>query len=215
MNFLITAGGTKEYIDPVRFISNASSGKTGYALAHAAMKSGHKVILVTAPTNLRHPAGVKIINVETSAQMFSAVKKHFAGCDCLIMAAAVADYVPAKRAKTKIKKTSQPLTIRLKPTADILKWAGKNRRSSFVARRLKQLIVGFALEDKALRKNAEKKLKEKNLDMIIANKLSVIGSDKSAVDIKIAGCDWIKIDKSDKTSIAKKIIRLIENSLAD
>lgn len=208
MRFLITAGGTREYIDPVRFISNASSGKMGYALARAAEKAGHKVTLITAPTNLRLPAGVKVINVETSAQMFSAVKKHFEKCDCLIMAAAVADYVPTRQSKTKIKKATQSLTIRLKPTTDILKWAGNNRRS-------KQLIVGFALEDKTLRKNAEKKLKEKNLDMIIANRPSVIGSDKSAVDIKIAGRDWIKINQAVKSSIAKKIIRLIENSLAD
>lgn len=208
MRFLITAGGTREYIDPVRFISNASSGKMGYALARAAEKAGHKVTLITAPTNLRLPAGVKVINVETSAQMFSTVKKHFEKCNCLIMAAAVADYVPTRQSKTKIKKATQSLTIRLKPTTDILKWAGNNRRS-------KQLIVGFALEDKTLRKNAEKKLKEKNLDMIIANRPSVIGSDKSAVDIKMAGCNWIKINQVVKSSIAKKIIRLIENSLAD
>ncbi|GAI09660.1 unnamed protein product, partial [marine sediment metagenome] len=105
MHILITAGGTREYLDPVRFISNASSGRMGYALARAALRAGHKVTLVTAPTAQRPPSQAKVIEVETAAQMFKAVKKHFEKCDCLIMAAAVADYTPASPAKTKIKKT--------------------------------------------------------------------------------------------------------------
>src|SRR4030067_1049023 len=106
MHFLITAGGTREYIDPVRFISNASSGKMGYALARAALKAGHKVTLVTAPTALREPSGAVVVTVETAGDMFEAVKEYFARCDCLIMAAAVADYTPARPAKVKIKKTA-------------------------------------------------------------------------------------------------------------
>jgi len=104
MRILITAGGTREYIDPVRFISNASSGRMGYALARAALKAGHTVTLVAAPTSQKPPSEAKLVNVETAAQMFDAVKKHFSRCDCLIMAAAVADYTPARPAKTKIKK---------------------------------------------------------------------------------------------------------------
>jgi len=210
MHFLITAGGTREYIDPVRFISNASSGKTGFALARAALKAGHRVTLITAPTAEEVPSEAKIVKVETADQMFKAVKKHFDKCDCLIMAAAVADYAPVKVAKTKIKKTGEPLTIKLKPTTDILKWAGNNRRSSLVARRSKQLIVGFSLEDKDLRKNAEKKLKEKNLDMIVANTPAAIGSDKIAVQIKAPGRKWLKFPQTSKTTIAKKIISLAE-----
>src|SRR5512142_2610692 len=95
MRFLITAGGTREYIDPVRFISNASSGKMGYALACAALKAGHDVTLITAPTALKPPAGAEIVRVESAAEMFAAVKEHFQRCDCLIMVAAVADYTPA------------------------------------------------------------------------------------------------------------------------
>jgi phosphopantothenoylcysteine decarboxylase/phosphopantothenate--cysteine ligase len=202
MRILITAGGTREYIDPVRFISNASSGRMGYALARAALKAGHKVTLITAPTNQSPPSDVKLVKVETTAQMFEAVKKHFEKCHCLIMAAAVADYTPARPAKTKIKKTGQSLTVKLKPTVDILKWAGKNKRKN-------QIVVGFALEDKAVRARAEKKLKEKNLDMIIANTSAAIGADKSTVQIKIAGREWLKLSQASKATIAQKIIFLV------
>ena len=202
MRILITAGGTREYIDPVRFISNASSGRMGYALARAVLKAGHKVILVNAPTTRRPPSEAKIIEVETAAQMFEAVKKHFHRCDCLIMAAAVADYTPAQPAKTKIKKTAKHLTIKLKPTADILKWAGKHKRKN-------QVIVGFALEDKAVRARAEKKLREKNLDMIIANTSAAIGAEESTVQIKIAGREWLKLSQASKATIAKRIVSLV------
>ena len=202
MRILITAGGTREYIDPVRFISNASSGRMGYALARAALKAGRKVILVTAPTTRRPPSEAKIIEVETAAQMFEAVKKYFHRCDCLIMAAAVADYTPARPAKSKIQKTTKHLTIKLKPTTDILKWAGKNKRKN-------QVVVGFALEDKAVRARAEKKIKEKNLDMIVANTSAAIGADKSTVQIKIAGCEWLKLSQASKATIAKRIVSLV------
>jgi phosphopantothenoylcysteine decarboxylase/phosphopantothenate--cysteine ligase len=204
MHLLITAGGTREYIDPVRFITNASSGRMGYALARAAVRAGHKVTLITTPVDQQPLKEAKIVKVETSAEMFGAVKKHFPRCDCLIMAAAVADYTPAQRAKTKIKKTGKSLTIKLKPTADILKWAGKHKKKN-------QIVVGFALEDKAVRTRAEKKLKEKNLDMIIANTPAAIGADKSTVQIKTPDCPWIKIENATKITTAKRIIRLIQN----
>ncbi|MHC4574823.1 MAG: phosphopantothenoylcysteine decarboxylase, partial [Planctomycetota bacterium] len=100
MHFLITAGGTREYIDPVRFISNASSGRMGFALARAALQAGHAVTLIAAPTSQRVPSGARIVKVATAAEMFGAVKRHFAKCDCLIMAAAVSDYAPVRTAKT-------------------------------------------------------------------------------------------------------------------
>ncbi len=204
MHFLITGGGTREYIDLVRFISNASSGKMGYALARAALKAGHKVTLITVPTTQRVLSGAKIIKVETAAQMFEAVRKHFSRCGCLIMAAAVADYTVARPAKTKIKKTDKSLTIKLKPTVDILKWAGKHKGKN-------QVVVGFALEDKNIRARAEKKLKEKNLDMIVVNSPAAIGSDKAAVEIKTGGGKWLRLRKAGKTIVAKKIIADIEN----
>ena len=209
MHFLITAGGTREYIDPVRFISNASSGRMGYALARAALKAGHKVTLISA-SDLQPPVGVDFVGVDSAAEMFEAVKKFFSKCDCLIMAAAVADYTVARPAKSKIKKTRENLIIKLKPTTDILKWAGRHKKAkSKKAKSKRQIVVGFALEDKALRKRAEQKLKEKNLDMIIANAPAAIGSDKSTVQIKTPGRKWLKLPQASKTTIAKKIIDLL------
>ena len=130
LHFLITAGGTREYIDPVRFVSNASSGRMGYSLAEAAIKAGHKVTLISAPTFLKPPRKTKVIEVISADEMFKAVKRYFGKCNCLIMTAAVSDYKPAKAAKTKIKKSNKDLIIRLKPTVDILKWAGKTKRES-------------------------------------------------------------------------------------
>jgi phosphopantothenoylcysteine synthetase/decarboxylase len=211
MRILITAGGTREYIDPIRFISNASSGKMGYALARAALKAGHKVTLITAPAGQKPPSEAKLVNVETAAQMFEAVKKHFALCDCLIMAAAVSDYTPARPAGAKIKKSGNSMTVKLKPTADILKWAGKQKQLNCQrAKEKRKIVVGFALEDKAVRVRAEKKLKDKNLDMIVANTPAAIGADKANVQIKIPNSSWIKIQNAAKSATANKIIRLVE-----
>ena len=207
MHLLITAGGTREYIDPVRFITNASSGRMGYALARAAVKAGHKATLITTPVDQQPPKEAKIVKVETAARMFKAVQQQFSRCDCLIMAAAVADYTPVKKAKSKIKKTNKSLTIKLKPTVDILKWAGTHKKKN-------QIVVGFALEDKAVRTQAEKKLKEKNLDMIIVNTPAAIGSDKSSVQIRATGGKWLKIPQESKTTIAQKIISLAEELIA-
>lgn len=216
MQILITAGGTREYIDPVRFISNASSGKMGCALARAALNAGHNVTLITAPIAQRPPNAAKVVNVETTMQMFAAVKKRFDRCDCLIMAAAVADYTPALPAKTKLKKSDQLLTIKLKPTPDILKWAGENRKVK--SKKVKgkkvegkrQIIVGFALEDRAVRARAEKKLREKNLDMIVANSPAAIGADKSDIQIKTPDSSWVKIQNATKAATAKRIISQVE-----
>ncbi len=200
LHFLITAGGTREYIDPVRFITNASSGKMGLALAEAALKAGHKVTFISTIENLKF----RYVKVETAEEMFKAVKKHFRSCDCLIMAAAVADYTPAKKSKIKIKKSNKDLVIRLKSTADILKWAGKNKKKG-------QIVAGFALEDRNLRKNAEKKLKDKNLDVIIANNPAVIGKNTAAVQVKQKNGGWINMPAAGKDAIAAKIIRQIQN----
>jgi len=201
MKFLITAGGTREYIDPVRYITNASSGRMGYALARAAVNAGHSVRLITAPTSLKLPKDVEVINVQTSKEMFIAVKDNFPKCNCLIMAAAVSDYTPANPSKIKLKKQNQNLTLNLKPTTDILKWAGKNKKD--------KIVIGFALEDKNILENAEKKLNSKKIDMIIANSINAVGAKKSALFAKIKGRDWLKID-ADKSKTAKIIISTIK-----
>jgi phosphopantothenoylcysteine decarboxylase/phosphopantothenate--cysteine ligase len=211
MRFLITAGGTREYIDPVRFISNASSGRMGYALARAALKAGHEVTLVTAPTALKPPAEAKVVSVESAAQMFAAVKEHFEACDCLIMAAAVSDYTPAHPSKTKIKKDGglKP-TLQLKPTADILRWAGRHKRRVCTAYRPRQIIVGFALEDRNLRANAERKMRDKHLDMVVANTPEAINTAASSVHIKTRDSEWIECPAARKHTTARRIVRLIE-----
>ncbi|MEN6308890.1 MAG: phosphopantothenoylcysteine decarboxylase [Anaerohalosphaeraceae bacterium] len=198
MRFLITAGGTREYLDPVRYITNASSGRMGYALATAALKAGHSVTLISAPTALIPPAGVEMIPVVSAGDMYKAVKKHFKTCDCLIMAAAVSDYTPVDVAKVKRKKEKKNLTLRLKPTEDILAWAGQHKK--------KQLVVGFALEDRNLKKNAEKKLISKNTDMIVANSPAAIGTDSSCVLLKTPYSGWIEIS-GNKSMTAQRIIR--------
>ncbi len=210
MRFLITAGGTREYIDPVRFISNASSGRMGYALARAALKAAHEVTLITAPTALKPPAGARVVAVESAAQMFTAVKEHFQACDCLIMAAAVSDYTPAKPSRTKLKKQATRLTLELKPTPDILRWAGRHRRDSRTPGHGPRILVCFALEDRNLRANAERKLRDKHLDMIVANALTAINAPTSILHIKPVDSDWIEIEESHKTASSRRIIREVE-----
>lgn len=211
MHFLITAGGTREYIDPVRFISNASSGKMGYAIAQAAMKAGHTVTLISA-SELQPPVGAEFVGVDSASEMFAAGKKFFPFCDCLIMAAAVADYTPVRYSKTKIKKEKKLLTIKLKPTIDILRWAAEQKQKNKKSKLKNKIVVGFALEDKNLKANAEKKLKEKNLDMIIANSPDSIGSDKTEVYVKSVWSEWKKFSLNTKEAIAAQLISLIEQT---
>lgn len=215
MHFLITAGGTREYIDPVRFISNASTGKMGYALARAALARRHTVTLITAPTGLKPPSRAHIIQVNTSQEMFQAVKASFPACDCLVMAAAVSDYTVASPAKTKIKKDQAAFMLELKPTRDILKWAGQHKADAGYRGPARQkLVVGFALEDQHVQERAEKKLHDKALDMIVANTPAAIGADQSALQVMIRGQAWQAFPQGDKTLHARQIIRLI-SALAD
>jgi len=165
---LITAGPTREEIDPVRYISNHSSGKMGYALARAARRRGAQVLLISGPTALAKPDGVQVVTITSAAQMLSAVMAHVAECDVVIKAAAVADYRPLARNSTKIKKNGNSTMIELVKNPDIL--AGLGGMDSGTKRR--PFLVGFAAETDALAENAAKKLIEKNLDMIVANDVS-------------------------------------------
>jgi phosphopantothenoylcysteine synthetase/decarboxylase len=201
-HFLITAGGTREYIDPVRFISNESTGKMGYALAAAAQKAGHDVTLISA-SDMQPPVGIEFVGVVSAAEMFAAVKKFFADCDCLIMAAAVSDYTPIRPHKTKTRKSMVNLSLKLKPTADILAWASKHKTKS-------QYVVGFALEDKNLRANAAGKLAAKKLDMIIANTPESIAADRTTVQIKTPNGRWLRLPAASKRNIARRVVQLID-----
>ncbi|MFN4083268.1 MAG: bifunctional phosphopantothenoylcysteine decarboxylase/phosphopantothenate--cysteine ligase CoaBC [Bacteroidia bacterium] len=167
---LVTAGPTVEPIDPVRFISNHSSGKMGYAIADVFAKQGCEVILVSGPTNcLAQHKNIKVINILTAIEMFNACMEHFKNTDIAIMSAAVADYTPAKKSNEKIKKNEENLTIELTKNPDILNTLGKNKRSN-------QIVVGFALETNNEMENAIKKLKEKNADLIVLNSLNDEGA---------------------------------------
>lgn len=160
---LIGAGPTREKIDPVRFISNYSTGSFGYAIAKEAKRRGLSVTLVSGPTTLEAPAGVKSISVESSLDMRRAILAEFKKADCVVMAAAVVDWRPVYSAKKKIKKSSKK-TIELVENPDILAELGAKKRG--------KIAIGFALETENLERNALKKLKDKNLDLIVANRLS-------------------------------------------
>lgn len=161
---LVTAGPTREHVDPVRFLSNPSSGKMGFALAEAAARRGARVTLICGPAHLDTPARVKRIDVESAGEMHDAVMAHRAA-DIVIMAAAVADYAPQERAPQKIKKKNSEMTLRLRRTTDIL-YALQQQRAEG------QLLVGFALETSDGLENARKKLRDKNLDWIVLNMLA-------------------------------------------
>ena len=164
MRIIITAGATREFIDPIRFITNPSTGNMGYALAEAALKREHKVILISGPVNLSPPKGAKVISAVTAQDMFKAVKKNFKRADCLIMSAAVADFRPKAPAPHKIKKAGQgPVTkIELVQNPDILEWAGRNKSG-------RQLTVGFCMDTKNIIAEAKRKLSQKRADIIAAN----------------------------------------------
>jgi phosphopantothenoylcysteine decarboxylase/phosphopantothenate--cysteine ligase len=166
--FLITAGPNREPIDPVRYISNRSSGKMGYALARAGLNRGAAVTLVSGPTALEPPAGARLIPVTTAAEMRRAVLEEFTNCTTVIMAAAVSDYRPIEYSSTKMKRGKIPLELRLEPNPDILKELGAMKDG--------KLLVGFAAESENLAANAKKKLRKKNLDMIVANDVTQEGS---------------------------------------
>ncbi len=166
---LVSAGPTREHIDPVRFISNPSSGKMGYALARAAVVRGADVVLVSGPSHLEAPEGAALIRVVTAAEMAAAVFDHAADADMVIKVAAVSDYRPAATADHKIKKNEDRITLELEKTDDILAELGRRKRSG-------QILVGFAAETEELEKNAAAKLFAKNLDMIAANLLGQAGS---------------------------------------
>jgi phosphopantothenoylcysteine decarboxylase/phosphopantothenate--cysteine ligase len=167
-NFLITAGPSREPLDPVRYISNRSSGKMGYALARAALRRGATVALVSGPTALEPPSGARLIEVNTAAEMREAVLKEYPHSSAVIMAAAVADYHAVAPSGQKIKRGVGDLELRLIPNPDILKELGQNKDGKW--------LIGFAAETENLTANAQKKLHEKNLDIVIANNVAEEGS---------------------------------------
>ena len=166
---LVTAGPTVESIDPVRFITNHSSGKMGYAIARTAHRRGAKVVLVSGPVSIDCPVGVELVKVQSAREMFDAVKKNFDDADIIIKAAAVADYRPKNISDEKLKKKDVELSIELERTDDILAWLGANKKE-------KQFLCGFSMETQNMLENSRAKLEKKNLDMICANNLKTVGA---------------------------------------
>jgi phosphopantothenoylcysteine decarboxylase/phosphopantothenate--cysteine ligase len=204
---LVTAGPTIEDLDPVRFISNRSSGKMGYAVACAARLRGADVVLVSGPTPLPPPPGVTVVQVRSAEQMKDAVLQHYSRVDLVVKAAAVADYRPRQAAEQKIKKGGSPPSIELVPNEDILELLGKTRRH--------QVLVGFAAETGDLEKNARSKMERKNLDFIVANDVSgpVFGEDSATVQILARDGVSVVMRQASKTAIADRILDMAQDLL--
>ena len=203
MRLLITAGPTREPIDPVRFLSNRSSGRMGYALAEAACEAGHEALLISGPVTIPVPSGVQLIHVETAREMFDAVRTHLPGCDAAIFSAAVADYRPVQVVSQKIKKSADPLTLQLERTEDIL----GSVRCQFG---FHGFLVGFAAETENLIAHAQDKLTRKGCDLIIANDVSQSGigfdSAENEVTLCLPGGQTMPLPRQPKTALARELI---------
>ena len=206
MNCLISAGPTREWIDPVRFLSNPSSGKMGYALARAAVDRGMQVTLVSGPTALKAPAGAEVLYVETAREMQEAMSQRFAKADLIIMAAAVSDHRPETRSKQKQKKEQMRMTLDLVANPDILMELGKQKKNG-------QTLVGFAAETENLHPNARRKLREKNLDWIVANDVSEkdrgFQSDFNKISLLSKEQNEMDFEYQEKNSLARKIMEIL------
>ena len=202
LKVLVTAGPTVEDIDPIRFLSNRSSGKMGYAVAETALRRGAEVFLVSGPTSLKAPEGVRLIQVRSAAQMKETVLQLYPTMDIVVKAAAVADYRPIETAKQKIKKGKDEIVLRLSRTEDILEILGREKKG--------QVLVGFAAETERLVEFARGKLLQKNLDVLAANDVSngIFGSDFSTVHLLSGNNETITLQDQSKLAIAGKLLDL-------
>ncbi|OPY58011.1 MAG: Coenzyme A biosynthesis bifunctional protein CoaBC [Pelotomaculum sp. PtaU1.Bin035] len=202
LSVMVTAGPTVEPIDPVRYITNRSSGKMGYAVAEAAAGRGARVLLISGPTALKPPLGVEVIPVETAAEMYSAVMGRFSSVDVVVKTAAVADYRPVTAAKQKIKKQGETLTIEMEKNPDILAELSSMKKH--------QVLVGFAAETEDLEQNARLKLEKKNLDLLVANDVSLpgagFGKDTNIAKLVFPGGRIVSLPKMDKSALAHRIL---------
>jgi len=204
---LVTAGGTREPIDPVRYIGNRSSGKMGFALAAAARRMGARVTLISGPVSLEPPRGVQVVEVETAGEMWREVAKEQKDCDVVVMAAAVADFAPISLSEEKIKKEGcDGLTLELIPTLDILGELGKSKKQG-------QIIIGFAAETGGLLENAGKKLRDKGADLMVANDVSIPGSgfdsDNNKATLVFPDGRVVELDMMPKTELASRIWEIV------
>ena len=204
MRILITAGPTREPIDDVRYLSNGSSGRMGYALAQAAQRRGHTVVLVSGPVELPAPSGVELVRVVTTDEMYHACQQRFPDCDGLIAAAAVCDYRPRQRIAGKLKKTGRPLTLELVETIDVL--------ASLAANKGHRWVVGFAVEPDESLDAAHAKLLAKNCDWIVVNAPSAIGAADNRISVIDRSAQVVLTAQGPKAEIAERLMEWIERS---
>lgn len=204
---LVTAGPTREAIDPVRFISNPSSGKMGYAIARAAKRRGAEVVLVSGHSYLKPPTGIKFVDVMTADEMADAAMRHYPQSTVVIMAAAVSDYKPKTSYRKKVKKEETKLTIELERTLDILKEMGDKKREQF--------LVGFALETDDVIANARKKLEAKKLDLIVANNPKGFDKDVNQVTIIDKSGGVIELPQLQKDEIAERVLDIVVKGIGE
>ena len=210
---VVTAGGTQEPLDPVRVLTNRSSGKQGYALAQAAIDLGAEVCLISTPTALAAPVGTRLVSVETAVQMRDAVMAELEGAAALIMAAAVADFRPKQPAADKMKKRDGLPTIELEPTPDILKAVTQR------VRKAPPVVVGFAAESRDLLENAGEKLRSKDLDIIAANNISEEGAgfagETNRVTLLFSNGQRVDLPMMSKAEVAEIIMEHVATLLED
>ena len=206
MKILITAGPTREYIDDVRFLSNASSGRMGYSLAAAAIANGHEVQLVTGPTEQQPPDDCEVHRIETTDELRQRCLELFPECDGVIATAAVCDYRPRERLQGKMSKTGHPIVLELVETSDVLAELGSQKGHRW--------IVGFALESQDPRNNAMRKLRMKNCNCIVLNDTSAIGSLTNTVEVLSPDAETIALFQGTKEEVADRLLDLIETSIS-
>lgn len=202
MNVLVTAGPTREPIDAVRFISNASSGRMGFACARAARRAGHRVTLVTGPVTFSDPRGIRTIRVTTAGEMHRAVIRAYPSADAVLMTAAVGDYRPARRIRGKLKKGDAELSLRLVRTKDILEALG--------ARKGKRILVGFALEVQDAERQARLKARKKNLDLVVLNSPRSFGEGRMEAAVYHGGTVLRRFRRATKESVAAWLVKAVE-----
>ena len=205
MNILITAGPTREFIDPVRFITNGSSGRMGYAVAAAAVEAGHRVTLLTGPVALTPPEGVTVVPFVTVAELGAALDEHFDACDALIMTAAVGDFTVGAPSPTKLRRAAGPVTVELTPTEDLLAGVAARRREG-------QILIGFAVEDTDPQATARAEMAAKGVDYVVVNTPAAMAAADSEAAILAPDHVVLEWGRRSKEELAEKIVGMLEAS---
>ncbi|GAB5515113.1 phosphopantothenoylcysteine decarboxylase domain-containing protein [Rhodopirellula baltica] len=203
---LITSGPTRQYLDPVRYLTNASSGRMGAALAGAALALGHDVVMVSGPVSVDYPEGVELINVLTTQEMLQAAGEAFKDCDGAIGAAAPCDYMPRHVSTQKLSKTGEPLQLELIETPDVIATLGQSKRDN-------QWVVGFALETDDRRFRATVKLERKHCDLMVSNGPEAINSSENQVELLDPSGDVIEHIRGTKEHVAQRLLHQIHHRL--